>query len=103
MVISSVRITVKGMPRITCEGRVRGMVVKGMVRNTVNSTVKGMVTIKFSHVGFSRDNHTDTEKENKSTSIYTLVPCAGRAGPLHNFAGRAGPGPTYCGPGPCLG
>ena len=44
----------------------------------------------------------------------SLVPCAGRAfgpsparspraGPLHNFAGRAGPGPTYCGPGPGLG
>ena len=27
----------------------------------------------------------------------------GRAGPLHNLAGRAGPGPTYCGPGPGLG
>ena len=41
--------------------------------------------------------------------VRALVPCAGRAlgpgraGPLHNFAGRAGPGPTYCGPGPGLG
>ena len=26
-----------------------------------------------------------------------------RAGPLHNFVGWAGPGPTYCGPGPGLG
>ena len=25
-----------------------------------------------------------------------------RAGPLHNFVDRAGPGPTYCGPMPGL-
>ena len=39
----------KGVPRITRKGTVRGMVVEGMVRNTVMSTVKG--SNYFSHVG----------------------------------------------------
>ena len=37
---------------------------------------------------------------------YVLVPCAGRAfgpSPALYIISRAGPGPTYCGPGPGLG
>ena len=32
-------------------------------------------------------------------AVVSALHGAGRAGPLHNFEGRAEPGPTYCGPG----
>ena len=68
------------------------------------------VTFVISHIRrySAHDGNTDAPVEKPHIDLGSVSKLyvrlkPGRAGPLHNFAGRAGPGPTYCGPGPGLG